>query len=174
MKKLQADLTRSADDWAPTVATVRDFVWRTALRFGFQLARLWWALTHPSHEGAAVAVYVGPALLLVRQSYRVGWHLPGGGIKHGETPEAAARRELAEEIGLEAAVLIPAGIADGTWEGRRDRVYFFELRLKEAPELQLDNREIVAARLIEPSELTRIPLTGPLAAYLSRSGHENC
>lgn len=173
MKKLQADLIKSADEWAPTVGTLRDFVWRTALRFGFQLARLWWRLTHPSHEGAAVAVYVDSALLLVRQSYRVGWHLPGGGIKHGETPEAAARRELAEEIGLVAPALIPAGIAYVTWEGRHDRVHFFELRLEEAPELRLDNREIVAARLIKPSELTRRPMTGPLAAYLSGSGHED-
>ncbi len=173
MKKLRAGLIKSADDWAPTVGTSRDFVWRTALRFGFQLARLWWGLTHPSHEGAAVAIYVGSALLLVRQSYRVGWHLPGGGIKPGETPEAAARRELAEEIGLVAPALIPAGMASGMWEGRRDLVHFFELRLKEAPELQLDNREIVAARLIGPSELPRLPLTGPLAAYLSGSRPEN-
>ena len=173
MKKLQADLIKGADGWAPTAGTSRDFVWRIALRVGFQLARLWWGLTHPSHEGAAVAIYVGSALLLVRQSYRGGWHLPGGGIKHGETPEAAARRELAEEIGLVAPALIRAGIGYGMWEGRRDRVHFFELRLKEAPELQLDNREIVAARLAGPSELTRLPLTGPLAAYLSGSGHEN-
>jgi 8-oxo-dGTP diphosphatase len=95
--------------------------------------------------------------------------LPGGGIKHSETPEAAARRELAEEIGLETRALIPAGVACGMWDGRRDRVHFFELRLKEAPRLHVDNREIVAARLIGPSELARLPLTGPLAAYL----HEN-
>jgi 8-oxo-dGTP diphosphatase len=151
------------------IGTSRDLVWRTALRFGFQLARLWWGLTHPSHEGTAVAIYVGSALLLVRPSYRVGWHLPGGGIKRGETPEAAARRELAEEIGLVAPVLIPAGVACGMWDGRRDRVHFFELRLNEAPELHLDNREIVATRLIRPSELTRLPLTGPLAAYLHGS-----
>lgn len=149
------------------VGTSRDLIWRIVLRFGFRLARLWWGLTHPSHEGAAVTIYVGPALLLVRPSYRVGWHLPGGGIKRGETPEAAARRELAEEIGLVAPALIPAGVANGMWDGRRDRVYFFELRLKKAPELHLDNREIVAARLIKPGELTRLPLTGPLAAYLS-------
>ena len=61
-----------------------------------------------------VAVYVGPALLLVRSSYRTGWHLPGGGVRRGEMPEAAARRELAEEIGLAASALcvlkLPKGI----------------------------------------------------------------
>lgn len=173
MRKLQADLVESAHDWAPIVGTSRDFVWRTALRFGFGLARSWWGLTHPTHEGAAVAIYVGSALLLVRPSYRAGWHLPGGGIKHGETPEAAARRELAEEIGLVAPALIPAGVAYGMWDGRRDRVHFFELRLQEAPKLRLDNREIVAVRLVRLSELLRLPLTGPLAAYLSGSLHEN-
>lgn len=154
------------------VGTSRDLIWRLALRLGFRLARFWWGVTHPSHEGAAVAIYVGSALLLVRPSYRVGWHLPGGGIKHGETPEAAARRELAEEIGLAAPTLTPAGFANGMWDGRRDRVYFFELRLMEAPQLHLDNREIVAARLIEPSELVRLDLTGPLAAYLGGTCHE--
>ena len=115
-----------------------------------------------------VAVYVGPALLLVRSSYRWGWHLPGGGIRYGEMPEAAARRELAEETGLAAPALSPAGVACGMWDGRRDRVHFFELRLAELPELRLDNREIIAATLASPSELHSMVLTGPVAAYLSR------
>jgi 8-oxo-dGTP diphosphatase len=112
-----------------------------------------------------VAVYVGPALLLVHQSYRIGWHLPGGGIRRGEMPEAAARRELAEEIGLAASTLLPAGVACGNWDGRRDRVHFFELHLVEPPKLQLDNREIIAARLMLPCELQDMTLTGPVASY---------
>lgn len=144
-----------------------DRFWRLAFRFGFLSARLWWRLRRPRHEGALVAIHVGPALLLVRLSYRQEWNFPGGGIRPGETPEAAARRELAEEIGLTAPSLRPAGVVCGPWDGRRDRVHLFELRLDRPPDLRLDGREIVAARLMAPDELRGVPLTGPVAAYLA-------
>jgi 8-oxo-dGTP diphosphatase len=153
-----------------SLSSLLDFAWRTAFRIAFPLARIWWRLVRSPHEGTVVAVYVGPALLLVRCSYRIGWHLPGGGIGPGETPEAAARRELAEEIGLTAPALLPAGVACGFWDGRPDRVHLFELRLAEPPRLQLDNREVVAARLVSPGELHRMKLSGATAAYLGRSG----
>jgi 8-oxo-dGTP diphosphatase len=149
-------------------AMLIDSVWRMVLRLGFRLARAWWTLRRPRHEGALVAIYVGRALLLVKSSYRAEWNFPGGSLQPGEAPDAAAQREMEEELGLSSYPLIPAGSACGIWDGRRDRVHFFELHLDYLPELRLDNREIIAARLVSPEELHGIALTGAVVAYLSR------
>src|SRR5580658_4160807 len=101
-------------------STLIDAAWRMAFRLGFPLALVWWRLRRPRHQGALVAVHVGAAVLLVRSSYRSAWNFPGGSIRPGETPEAAARRELAEEIGLAAGPMLPIGVACGIWDGRRD------------------------------------------------------
>lgn len=78
---------------------------------------------------------------------------------------------MEEEIGLSSYPLLPAGNACGIWEGRRDRVHFFELHLDCMPELRLDNREIIGAHLASPEELRGIALTPAVVAYL---GRERC
>ena len=148
-----------------------DSVWRIALRVGFRLARAWWHLRRPNHEGALVAIYVGQALLLVKSSYRTEWNFPGGSVHPGETPDAAAQREMEGEIGLSSYPLLPAGSACGIWDGQRDRVYFFELHLDCMPELRLDNREIIAAWESQ-EELQSIALTGAVAAYLRKASSD--
>jgi 8-oxo-dGTP diphosphatase len=149
-------------------ASLIDALWRLAFRLGFRLARAWWHFRRPRHEGALVAIYVGQALLLVKSSYRAEWNFPGGGIQPGETPNAAAQREMKEEIGFSSQALLPAGSACGIWDGRRDRVHFFELHLDCMPGLRLDNREIVDAHLVSPEELQGIALTEAVAAYLAK------
>jgi 8-oxo-dGTP diphosphatase len=150
-------------------AMLIDFAWRMVLRLGFRFARAWWYLRRPRHEGALVAIYVGRALLLVESSYRAEWNFPGGSVRPGEAPDAAAQRELEEEIGLSSHTLLPAGSACGIWDGRRDRVHFFELHLDTIPVLRLDKREVIAVHLASPEELKSIALTGAVAAYLGRN-----
>jgi 8-oxo-dGTP pyrophosphatase MutT (NUDIX family) len=51
---------------------------------------------------AAGALFVdGDRVLLVRKTYGHRWDIPGGYVDRGESPAAACRRELREELGLE-------------------------------------------------------------------------
>jgi len=61
----------------------------------------------PGHTvGAICMIERGDgSLLLVRQSYRNRWGVPGGLLKRGETPHAAAVREVREEVGLDIVLI---------------------------------------------------------------------
>jgi 8-oxo-dGTP pyrophosphatase MutT (NUDIX family) len=147
-------------------SSLEDFAWRTIYRVIFPLAQIWWLIRKKRHEGALVATYVGPDLLLLRSSYRRAWNFPGGGVKRFETPEQAARREFQEETGLIVPPLQPKGSVEGFWECRRDKVHFFELHLDRMPPIKIDNREIVEIRLVPPAALAAMPLTGAVSAFV--------
>jgi putative (di)nucleoside polyphosphate hydrolase len=56
-----------------------------------------------ANVGLAVLDAAGRVLLLRRADHPEAWQLPQGGLEPGETPAAAAWRELAEETGLSKA-----------------------------------------------------------------------
>ncbi|GAP49834.1 NUDIX domain-containing protein [Streptomyces azureus] len=99
-------------------------------------------------------------VLLVEPNYREGWALPGGTIESddGETPRQGARRETAEEIGLDRELgrLLAVDWVHGT--GRPPLVsYLYDggvLGEDEFKTIRLQEEELLSWRLVPREELT--------------------
>jgi 8-oxo-dGTP pyrophosphatase MutT (NUDIX family) len=93
----------------------------------------------------ALVVDEAGRVFLVKHSYASGWHLPGGGVEHGETILDALIRELAEEGNIEPT-------APPRWHGfffndrvsRRDHVAVFVVERFRQIAPPVPDREIVA------------------------------
>ena len=67
-----------------------------------RLRRAYWFVTRPVSVGVlGLVVDEDGSVLLVEQTYRSGWYLPGGGVRRKEPLDEALRRELREEVGVE-------------------------------------------------------------------------
>jgi 8-oxo-dGTP pyrophosphatase MutT (NUDIX family) len=149
-----------------------DLLWRVVYRLGFRAARLLWWLLRPAHAGALVALWHEGQVLAVRPTYRPGLNFPGGGIRPGEQPIAAAVRELREEVGiaLPATALVLAYEETAVWDFRRDHVRIFEATLPARPALRPDRREIAAACFMAPAAVLAEPIAPFLRHYLQGQG----
>ncbi len=73
-------------------------------------------------------------VLVVRHSYgdRDVWHVPGGGYRaRAESPEAAARREIREELALEIGALSHLGEYFTDRFGNRDTAQIFATKVSD-------------------------------------------
>ena len=115
--------------------------------------RRWWRVRKPIRRSAFVIAFDGVGrVLLVRHSYGAAvWTVPGGGLRRGEDPTAAAARELREELGCGLADLIELDRHEADDSGSRDVRYLFTARLVGEP--VADRREIVAVEWFEPNAL---------------------
>ncbi|MEV5199422.1 NUDIX hydrolase [Streptomyces sp. NPDC053720] len=111
-------------------------------------------------------------VLLVEPNYRDGWALPGGTIESddGESPRQAARRETAEEIGLDLA---PGRLLAIDWarSSRRPPIaaYLYDGGVLDEAQLKairLQEEELLSWKLVERAEFDRY-LLGPLALRLT-------
>ena len=67
-----------------------------------RLRRAYWFVVRPVSVGVlGIVLDDAGRVLLVEQTYRHGWYLPGGGVRRKEALDATLRRELREEVGIE-------------------------------------------------------------------------
>jgi 8-oxo-dGTP pyrophosphatase MutT (NUDIX family) len=105
-------------------------------------------------------------LVFVRHTYgdRRSWELPGGGLHRREDPEAAVRREMREELGLELEGLHAAGRVEVASHHKHTELLLFEGRAAGGGALRVDAGEIAEVRWASPAQPPD-PL-GPDAAAL--------
>ncbi len=122
---------------------------RALLPFAHRASLKWSRLTGVWNPSAAVAVWHGGRVLLVRHSYRRGWGLLGGHLRRREAPSAGAARELYEELGIAVAPeeLVPVA-AQGP-------LHCFEYHPEREPTLRPDGIEVIEARFVEAGEARR-------------------
>jgi ADP-ribose pyrophosphatase YjhB (NUDIX family) len=95
------------------------------LRWVYLLFRAYVFLVRPITLGVRVMLIRNREVLLVRHTYMPGWFLPGGGLKRGETFDAAARREVAEEVGAELHDISLVGAYSTFRKWRNDHTIVF-------------------------------------------------
>jgi len=92
------------------------------LYFGY---RIFTFLFRPVRMGVRVMMIRNGDVFLIRQTYRDGWFMPGGGVKRHETIEQAARREAREESGAELGEMKLIGIYTSFDEHKTDHSVLF-------------------------------------------------
>jgi len=140
---------------------------RALLGIAFSLRHRWRRLRGAPLEGCALVI-TNPAgdVLLVRHSYGPrGWMLPGGGVATGEDPQAAIRREIAEELGLSPARIEKVAVIEERVSGSPHRAHLFTAMSDARP--RPDGREVIAARFFPTHSLPE-PLGPVTAARIAR------
>lgn len=114
------------------------------------------------NDFASIFAVTEDARVVVERRWRQGpraltWDMPAGYIEPGEEPEAAARRELLEETGYEAARWTPLGsvTTDGNSGGSRCH-FFLAQGASRVGEPALDDTEEGEVHLLPLAEVRRL------------------
>jgi ADP-ribose pyrophosphatase YjhB (NUDIX family) len=141
---------------------------RLAFRTAHLMLRSYWFVRRPHTSGALAALWHGDTILLVKNSYRRQYTLPGGYVRPGEDPRAAASRELFEEVSLRVPPAHFQHVYHGTkdFEFRHDTLDIYEASVDHVPALDVDNREVVWAGFKTVAEARALPIVPHLVEYL--------
>lgn len=154
----------------PSHPTLVDKGFQVAFIVAHRMLRSYWRFRRPRTQGTLVAVWSAGEVLVVKNSYRKEYTLPGGYARSGETAAQAGARELAEEcaVYVDPARLRDAYHAEHGFEFRRDDVAIFEVDVDSRPDFRIDHREVIWAGFKAPNEVLGLRLVPHLREYLER------
>jgi 8-oxo-dGTP pyrophosphatase MutT (NUDIX family) len=112
----------------------------------------------PHKRTAATMLLTDPAgrVLVVKPTYKPRWELPGGAVEEGESPRAAARREVAEELGIDraAGALLALDYASAKGDRTEGLIVVFDGGTIEDPAcLRLPPEELSDWAFVQPARL---------------------
>jgi 8-oxo-dGTP diphosphatase len=157
---------------ATHVGSLLDFSIRSAYKVAHRMLRAYWFVRRPSTHGSLVALWHDGEILLVKNSYRRQYTLPGGYIHRGESAVEAAARELREEVGIDVppSAVRQAFTGVHEFEFREDKVTISELEVHERPAVDIDNREVVWAGFMAPAAVLELDVVPHIRDYLRGRG----
>jgi 8-oxo-dGTP pyrophosphatase MutT (NUDIX family) len=98
-------------------------------------------------------------VLLVKPTYKPPWEVPGGVVEQAESPLAACKREVREELGLDIrpARLLAVDYRKPRPDGRGDALRFIfdggVLTPDQVAAIKLDGHELSEFRFVHPGQL---------------------
>lgn len=139
-----------------------------ALVLAWNLRLLWCQLTGKKLTGAQVLVWYRDSILIIRNSYRKGHYLPGGGISRNEEPVSAAVRELMEETGITVTETDLKVLGPVNYRIRGVSVcdHIFEVKLQDFQVPCVDGREVTGAWFWKCAKARRVPQLTHLRQFM--------
>ena len=144
---------------------------RLGLRAAYAVRRRFRRFAKPHLAGVSVLIEDGEGrIMLVRHTYGPeGWAMPGGGLKRGEDPAEAARREMREELGCELETLESLRVIEEVLGGCPHTAHVFRARSRGEP--QVDKRELAELRWFARDELRALRLVSVTRLRLNQLGY---
>ncbi|MEE9394904.1 MAG: NUDIX hydrolase [Planctomycetota bacterium] len=132
-----------------------------------------WSVVDVGDGAAVMPIADDGRIVMIRQHRQaVGypiWEFPAGRVDAGETPKAAALRELREEAGLDASSLRSLGFVWPLVGIVRHRVHLFAAWTLESVPTALEPFEDIDVRTFEMKEVEQMALEGEIEDALTLS-----